>query len=266
MPIRRAEGLTADIASKSLQPAHIVNTRTSPLRNLDPADLKKDANGFDLPIALGLPLGRGQVAFDRPGNFALVAELALSGEPRPVKGIHSIALQVAAGGRDGILVPRPMTRSCASRARSPTWKAPRRSSPSTSPGRWDTAPWTGASGCRMAVGEDHPLRGGRRNTMATGQMTKDDRTSEIAILARLIKANSGDLSVELARYILTLGFDEQDQNRMRELAERNQEGALTSDEQVELQSYVKAGHLLALLHSKARRSLKAKGGPWGAHE
>ena len=35
--------------------------------NLAPADLKKDAGGFDLPIALGLLLGSGQVSFDRPG-------------------------------------------------------------------------------------------------------------------------------------------------------------------------------------------------------
>src|SRR3954452_22100964 len=40
--------------------------------NLAPADLKKDAGGFDLPIALGLLLGSGQVAFDRVGSFAIV--------------------------------------------------------------------------------------------------------------------------------------------------------------------------------------------------
>ena len=58
-----------------------------------PADLKKDANGFDLPIALGLLLASGQVAFDRPGNYAIVGELALTGETRPIKGILSMALQ-----------------------------------------------------------------------------------------------------------------------------------------------------------------------------
>jgi hypothetical protein len=55
-----------------------------PLCNLAPADLKKDANGFDLSIALGLLLASGQVAFDRPGNFAIVGELALTGETRPI--------------------------------------------------------------------------------------------------------------------------------------------------------------------------------------
>ena len=69
---------------ESTQRDQPVNVRTlSPGRSA-PADLKKDANGFDLPIALGLLLASGQVAFDRPGNCAIVGELALTGEPRPV--------------------------------------------------------------------------------------------------------------------------------------------------------------------------------------
>ena len=73
--------------------------------NLAPADLKKDAGGFDLPIALGLLLGSGQVAFDRPGSFAVVGELALTGETRPIKGVLAMALQAAAENRAGLLVP-----------------------------------------------------------------------------------------------------------------------------------------------------------------
>jgi len=46
------------------------------------------------------------------------------------------------------------------------------------------------------------------------------------------KRVSGDRSLE---------FDEEDQARMREQAERNQERALTSEEQEELQKYVKRG-------------------------
>jgi hypothetical protein len=84
------------------------------------------------------------------------------------------------------------------------------------------------------------------------------RTSDIAIFGRLIRADQGDLSQQLARYLLTLGFDEADQERMRDLANRNQNGALSRAEKDELLNYVKAGHLLALLHSKARKSLKRK--------
>ena len=73
--------------------------------NLAPADLKKDAGGFDLPIALGLLMGSGQVAFERRGDFAVVGELALTGETRPIKGVLAMALAAAAEGRDGLLVP-----------------------------------------------------------------------------------------------------------------------------------------------------------------
>jgi hypothetical protein len=94
--------------------------------------------------------------------------------------------------------------------------------------------------------------------MSVKQAVGNERTSEIAIFARLIKADEGKLSRELARYILTLGFDEEDQARMSNLAARNQEGALAHEEREELLSYVKAGHMLALLQSKARRSLQAR--------
>jgi hypothetical protein len=68
--------------------------------------------------------------------------------------------------------------------------------------------------------------------------------------------DDGDKSREFARFILTLGFKEEDQARMRYLAERNQEEALSADEKEELQNYVKSGHLLALLHAKARKMLR----------
>jgi magnesium chelatase family protein len=72
--------------------------------NLAPADLKKDASGFDLPIALGCLLATGQLSLDRKGNFAVVGELALTGETRPIKGALAMALAAAAEGRDGLLV------------------------------------------------------------------------------------------------------------------------------------------------------------------
>jgi len=52
---------------------------------------------------------------------------------------------------------------------------------------------------------------------------KRDATSEISIFARRIKTDQTDLSRDLARYILTLGLDAEDQNRMSELAQQNQE-------------------------------------------
>jgi hypothetical protein len=86
----------------------------------------------------------------------------------------------------------------------------------------------------------------------------DQNTSEIAIFGRLIQASRGNLPPQLARYVLTLGFPKADQERMQDLAARNQEGELSGQEQEELANFVKAGHLLALLHSKARKSLPKK--------
>jgi hypothetical protein len=87
---------------------------------------------------------------------------------------------------------------------------------------------------------------------------KSSLTSEIAMFGRLIQADDGNLDQRLARYVLTLGFPASDQQRMTDLASRNQEGLLSSGEREELQSYVRLGHLLALLHSKARKSLKQR--------
>jgi magnesium chelatase family protein len=70
-----------------------------------PADLKKDAGGFDVAIALGLRVASGQVAFDRPRSFAVAGELVLTGETRPMMGVLAMALQSAAEKRDGLLVP-----------------------------------------------------------------------------------------------------------------------------------------------------------------
>jgi magnesium chelatase family protein len=53
---------------------------------------RTQAGGFDWPIALGLLLGSGQAALDRPTSFAIVGELALTGEPRPIKGVLAMAL------------------------------------------------------------------------------------------------------------------------------------------------------------------------------
>jgi hypothetical protein len=92
----------------------------------------------------------------------------------------------------------------------------------------------------------------------TTKRTVNNRTSELALFARLLQANEAEMSAELARYLLTLGFEKDDRARMEELAARNQDARLSPEEAAELQSYVKAGHLLALLQSMARKALKQR--------
>jgi len=90
------------------------------------------------------------------------------------------------------------------------------------------------------------------------QNDKPHSTSEIAMFGRLIQAENGNFAHHLARYVLTLGFSQADQDRMNNLAVRSQDGSLSAIEREELQNYVRSGHLLALLHSKARKSLKRR--------
>jgi hypothetical protein len=83
--------------------------------------------------------------------------------------------------------------------------------------------------------------------------------SEVAILNRLIQPERNNLPATAARAFLKIDFDEGDRRRMRELSQKAQEGSLSAAEQTEIDSYERVGHLLDLLHSKARRSLKANG-------
>ncbi|MCS7168185.1 MAG: YifB family Mg chelatase-like AAA ATPase [Gemmatales bacterium] len=73
--------------------------------NLAPADLRKDAASFDLPIALGILLSSGQIRATDTTTWAVVGELALDGSTRPIKGALSMALTAARIGIQRFLVP-----------------------------------------------------------------------------------------------------------------------------------------------------------------
>jgi hypothetical protein len=83
-------------------------------------------------------------------------------------------------------------------------------------------------------------------------------TSEAAIFSRVFTNGKQALTPRLARYLLGLTFSAEDKARMHELAVKNQAGALAAAEQEELHNYIKVGHLLAILQSKARQALKQK--------
>jgi magnesium chelatase family protein len=62
--------------------------------NLAPAELRKTGASLDLAMALGILLGSEQVRADR-GSVALIGELGLGGEVRPVPGILPMVAAVA---------------------------------------------------------------------------------------------------------------------------------------------------------------------------
>ncbi|MFN4260346.1 MAG: YifB family Mg chelatase-like AAA ATPase [Gemmataceae bacterium] len=81
--------------------------------NLAPADLKKDAGSFDLPIALGLLTATRQLLPEQLRDFAIVGELALDGSVRPIKGVLSIAMAAREKEIPKLLVPAANAREAA---------------------------------------------------------------------------------------------------------------------------------------------------------
>jgi len=81
--------------------------------------------------------------------------------------------------------------------------------------------------------------------------------TEAAILGRLMQATDS-MSRDVAEYLLSIGFDTDDTERMNVLAERAREGNLTPQEAAELDSYLHVGSFLSILQSKARRLLKSE--------
>ncbi len=88
--------------------------------------------------------------------------------------------------------------------------------------------------------------------------TTPARESEVSILARVLGKERGRLSNQMARHILDLGFSDRDKARMHDLVVRNQDDALSPAEKQELFAFGKAGDVLAILKSKARRTLRMR--------
>jgi|SRR5579872_2605556 len=84
------------------------------------------------------------------------------------------------------------------------------------------------------------------------------RVSEAGILARIMSDGLDQVSNDIARYILDLGFPEKDKTRMHDLAVRNQNGSLSAAEREEMFAYAKAGTVLSILKVKARRIVGIK--------
>jgi hypothetical protein len=76
------------------------------------------------------------------------------------------------------------------------------------------------------------------------------------VLDRLLEPLGRCLSDEAARELAGLRADEQAQARVRELAQKCNEGTLTAEERAEYESYVMASGILAILQAKAQARLQ----------
>jgi hypothetical protein len=95
--------------------------------------------------------------------------------------------------------------------------------------------------------------------------TIEPALTEAAIFADLWDRSPNRMTPAVARYILKLSFTEEERTRVVELVRRNTAGRLSVAEVEEMDTYLRAGDLLALLQSKARRFLKEAGSRRNGH-
>jgi magnesium chelatase family protein len=73
--------------------------------NLAPAELPKTGSGFDLAMAIGLLLRRGEIDESITQKTLFMGELALDGKLRPVSGVLAAAQRAKQSGLTDIIVP-----------------------------------------------------------------------------------------------------------------------------------------------------------------
>lgn len=91
----------------------------------------------------------------------------------------------------------------------------------------------------------------------TCAMTSAFPNTEAELLRRVVDPQRAGWSPEAAQSILALSFSQEDQDRASELAEKAGTGAMTPEEQREMESYRHVGRFLELVKSRARLSLKS---------
>ena len=74
--------------------------------NLAPANVHKEGNGYDLPIAIGLLAMSRQISTEKLSSIMMMAELALDGRMRPVQGVLAMALKAKKAGLSYLVVAR----------------------------------------------------------------------------------------------------------------------------------------------------------------
>lgn len=74
--------------------------------NLSPADLRKQGNLFDLPIAVAILIALGLIPQEFTEKYSFIGELSLDGDLRPVNGTLSHVIAARELGKKGIIVPR----------------------------------------------------------------------------------------------------------------------------------------------------------------
>lgn len=74
--------------------------------NLAPADMRKEGPMYDLPIAIGILASSGQISRSSFDNIAMLGELSLDGNVRPIEGVLPMCIAISKAGIKEIIVPK----------------------------------------------------------------------------------------------------------------------------------------------------------------
>jgi hypothetical protein len=80
--------------------------------------------------------------------------------------------------------------------------------------------------------------------------------SDVLLMLDLLAPDNVMLPPDIAQWLLSIKFSDEQRSRMLVLADRGNQGTLTSEERDEMQRYARVGDALTFLHSKARLSLR----------
>jgi magnesium chelatase family protein len=81
--------------------------------NMAPADIRKEGSAYDLPIAIGILAGSGQIINENLDKYIIMGELSLDGSLQPIKGALSMAIQARKDGYKGFILPKQNAREAA---------------------------------------------------------------------------------------------------------------------------------------------------------
>lgn len=86
---------------------------------------------------------------------------------------------------------------------------------------------------------------------------QESMLTESDILSDVLMTSRGDLSAEVAQSVLRWKFGRRSTSRINKLAERNQDGTISTGEREELERFLRVGGLLNRLHAKVRLCLQS---------
>lgn len=87
------------------------------------------------------------------------------------------------------------------------------------------------------------------------------KTAANPVLGRILEPVSESLNIEAAEKLIGLKADAKAQALVAKLAQKCNEGKLTSEERTEYETYVMAGEFIAILQAKARLLLNGRRQP-----